>query len=79
MRHTCDVLYLTLMGTIFNELFNEAFHLHGTDLWLLKMLLCFQGKKNMVFAVIMGPQSTLPYLINMYMHISNKYDTQHTL
>ena len=63
------------MGVIFNELFNEAFHLHGIDFGLLKMLLSFEGKKSMVFAVIMEPQSTLPYLINMHMHISNKYDT----
>ena len=56
------------MGIVFNELFNKTFHLHGTDFGLLKMLLCFEGKKSMVFSVIMGPQSTLPYLINMYTH-----------
>ena len=67
------------MGTVFNELFDKAFHLSGTDFGLLKMLRCFEGKKSMVFSVIMGPQSTLPNPINMHMHISNTYDTQHTL
>lgn len=60
----CSNFFQTLIFLSLHELelIGKAFHLHGTDLWLLNMLVCFQGKKSMVFAVIMGPQSTLPHL-----------------
>ena len=54
----CSNFFQTLIFLSLHELelIGKAFHLHGTDLWLLNMLVCFQGKKSM------GPQSTLPHL-----------------